>query len=110
MINTEKIPTKKVKMFGRTWTINCDLNAFSMAQIAGGDATGLARFLTGLVAEDEQDDFKTAMAERKGLTGEKLGELLSKLVEVAGERPTNGQPPSPSTAKRTTSTRRSAAS
>lgn len=107
MIVTEKMPTKEVKLFGRKWTINCDLNSFSMAQIAGGDASGLAKFLTNLVAEDQQEDFVKAMSEAKGLNGEKLGELLGKLIEVAAERPTVGPSPSPTTAKRRTSTLRS---
>lgn len=106
----EPVPTKEIKLLGRSWTIQCDLNSFAMAQIAGGDATHLAHFVSNLVVEDQREDFVTALSAAKGLTGERLGALLSKLIEVAGERPTNVPSPSPATAKRRTSTLRSVGS
>lgn len=107
LVSKEKQRTKKIKMFGRTWTVICDLNSFAMAQIAGGDSGGISKFMLGLVDEDEKDDFAEALSSAKGLDGEKLGALLTKLIEVAGERPTEQPSPSPRTAKKQTSTLRS---
>ena len=107
MLIEEPMATKEIKLLGRNWTIQCDLNSFSMAMIAGGDATGLSKFVSNLVVEDQRDDFIVALSTAKGLDGDKLGKLLAKLIEVAGERPTNGPLPSPATAKRRTSTLRS---
>ena len=109
MLVTEKMPTKKIHLLGRDWTIICDLNSFAMAQIAGGDAGGLAQFVANLFPEEDRDDFVKALAGAKGLTGEKLGALLAKLIEVAGERPTEPLSPSPTTGKRRTSTLKSVA-
>lgn len=108
LVVKEKQRTKKIKMFGRTWTVICDLNSFAMAQIAGGDSGGISKFMLGLVDEDEKEDFAEALSSAKGLDGEKLGALLTKLIEVAGERPTEQPSPSPRTAKKQTSTLRSA--
>lgn len=105
----EPVHTKKIRLFGREWTVICDLNSFSMSQIAGGDAGGVSTFLTNLVHEDERDEFIKTLSSAKGLDGERLGKLLSKLIEVAGERPTSGPSPLPRTAKTPASTRKSAA-
>lgn len=104
LVVTEKMPTKKIKMLGREWTVTCDLNSFAMSQIAGGDSGGISKFLINLVAEDEREDFADALGSAKGLDGEKLGALLSRLIEVAAERPTEQPSPSRSTARRRTST------
>lgn len=106
----EPIHTKKIKLLGAEWTIICDLNSFAMAQIAGGDASGLSTFLINLVHPDEREDFVKVMSGAKGLDGERLGKLLTKLIEVAGERPTNGPSPLPRMVKKRTSTLKSVAS
>jgi hypothetical protein len=98
---------KKIRLLGREWTVVCDLNSFAMAKIAGGDASGVADFLVNLLVEDEQEDFTKALANAKNMDGERLGKLLSRFIEVAGERPTERPSPSPRTAKRTTSSQRS---
>lgn len=105
----EPVHTARVKLLGREWTVVCDLNSFAMAQIAGGDASGISKFLTGLIHPDEQEDFALTLSSAKNLNGDRLGKVLEKLVEVAGERPT--EPPSPSlrTAKKQTSAPRSRA-
>lgn len=104
LVIKEPMPTKKVKMLGRQWTIICDLNSFSMAQIAGGEPGGISKFLTGLIAEEERDDFIDAMTNARGLDGEKLATLMTRLIEVASERPTESPSASRATARRRTST------
>lgn len=103
LLVTEKMPTKKIRMLGREWTIICDLNSFAMSQIAGGDPGGISKFLVNLVVDEEREDFVDTLSNAKGLDGEKLGSLLSRLIEVAAERPTEQPSPSRSTAKQRTS-------
>jgi hypothetical protein len=98
----EKIPTKKVRLLGREWTV-------AMAEIAAGDASGIAQFIVGIIAEDERADFTAALRSTPNMTGERLGGLLTKLVEVAAERPTELPSPSVRTAKKQTSAPRSRA-
>lgn len=104
----EPITTKKVKLFGREWTIVCDLNFWNITT-AGADAEGISRLLLGVVAEDEQAEFTAAMGRVKHLTVEKLLEIVQAIMEVAAERPT--KPPSASTrgATKPTSARKSVA-
>jgi len=103
LVVKEAMPTKHVKILGRNWTIICDLNSFAMAQIAGGEPGGISKFLMGLVVEGEREDFSEALSSAKGLDGEKLASLMSRLIEVAAERPTVSPSASRSTARRQTS-------
>jgi hypothetical protein len=104
MVVTERMPTKEIKLLGKEWTIICDLNSFAMAQIAGGDPGGISKFLMGLVIEEQREDFAATLSAAKGLDGEKLGALLSRLIEVAAERPTESPSPSRSTPRARMST------
>jgi hypothetical protein len=104
------IPTKSVHFLGRDWTIVCDLNSFRMAQIAAGESSGIAQFLVDMFIEDERDDLAEALSKAKGLTGEKLGLLLQRVIEEAGERPTEPPSRSPRTAKKQMSSLKSVGS
>jgi hypothetical protein len=106
----EVLHTKKIKLLDKEWTIVCDLNTFAMAQIASGDAGGIATFIAGLVIEDERDEFVKTLAGARHLTGERLGAILNRLIEVAGERPTTQPSPSGRTVKKPTSVRKLQAS
>jgi hypothetical protein len=99
----EPVHTKQVKLFDRNWTIICDLNTFAMADIASGDAGSIARFIKNIVIEEQREDFALAISAAQNMTGERLGQLLSALIEVASERPTQSPSPSPRTAKKKTS-------
>lgn len=101
--------TKKVKLLGKEWTLVCDLNAFAMAQIASGESAGVSQFIINLVVPSQQEEFAQALRNAKNMTGERLGLLLSKLIEVAGERPTVSPSRSPRTAKRSPSSLKSVA-
>lgn len=101
-------PTKRVKLFGQEWTIVCDVNAFAVADILSGDVGGIARFIRGVVAPDEADAFAAALGRVPNLDGEKLGQILNVLIEVAGERPTEPPTPLRRTASNPTSVRKSA--
>jgi len=100
-------PTKKIKLFGQEWNIVCDVNAFAVADILSGDVGGIARFIRGVVAPDEADAFAAALGRVPNLDGEKLGQILNVLIEVAGERPTAPPTPSRRTANSPTSVRKS---
>lgn len=97
----EPTHTKKVKLLGKDWTLVCDLNAFAMAQIASGESSGVSQFIINLVVPTEQEAFAEALKNAKNMSGERLGLLLAKLIEVAGERPTEPPSRSPRTAKKT---------
>lgn len=103
------VPTKKVTLFGREWTITCDVNSFALSDIMAGDAGGIARFLRGLIADEEADAFAAALSRVRNLDAEKLAALLNALVEVAAERPTESPSPVRRTAGKPTSVRKSAA-
>lgn len=95
--------TKKVKLLGREWTVVCDVNNFSIAEMMSGDAGAVARFIVNVIHPDEADQFRQELGKVKNLSAEKLGLLLNRLIEVAGERPTE----SPSTSRRTAGSRTS---
>jgi hypothetical protein len=105
----EPLHTKKIKLLGREWTVICDLNSFAMSEIMAGDTGAISTFIRNLIAEDERDDFAKALAGQKNLSGEKLGQLLGKLIEVASGRPTELPSPSSRTATKRTSTPKSRA-
>jgi hypothetical protein len=101
--------TKQVKILGREWTITCDVNVFAVSRIASGEAMGIASFVTNMVVPEQRDEFADLLSNAPGMSADRLTILLSRLIEVAGERPT--EPPSPSlrTAKSQRSPRKSAA-
>ena len=99
--------TKKVKLLGREWTIVCDINSFAISDIMTGDAGGIARFIRGVVVEDEADAFAAALGKVRNLDAEKLGSILNALVEVAAERPTEQPSPARRTAGSQTSVQKS---
>lgn len=106
-LDSTPAPTKRVKLFGKEWTIVCDVNAFAVADILSGDVGGIARFIRGVVAPEEADAFAAALGRVPNLDGEKLGQILNVLIEVAGERPTVSPTPSRRTANSPTSVRKS---
>lgn len=102
--------TRKIKMLGREWTIVCDVNSYALSEmLSGTDPGAVARFISGLLLEEEAAAFNAALGRVRNLDGEKLGELLNKLIEVAAERPTEPPSPSPRTATKPTSVRKSPA-
>ena len=101
--------TRKVKLLEAEWTVNCDINAFAMAEVVGGDLAGLSKLLIGLIVPAEQEAFAEAMRSAAGLTAERLTAILSGLVEAASDRPTKSPSPSRRTAASPKSVRKSPA-
>lgn len=101
--------TKPFKLFGRTWTMMCDLNSFAMSDLTTGEPAAIVRFIDSVILPAERVDFRNAISSQPNLTAEKLGAILTALVEAAAERPTT--PPSASSrgATNPTSPRKSAA-
>jgi hypothetical protein len=104
------VATRPFKLFGRNWTLLCDLNSFALSDLATGEPAAIVRFLNSIVAEDEREDFRSTLASQPNLTAEKLGKILTALVEAATDRPTTPASASGSTAPKRTSQRKSAAS
>ena len=90
----EPVHTKDVILFGTTWTLICDLNSFSIASLASGDAASIRDFIANLVVVDQRADFLKALGSQRGLSGERLGLIINKLIETVSENPTT--PPSAS--------------
>ena len=102
--------TKPFKLFGRTWTMLCDLNSFAMSDLTTGEPAAIVRFIDSVILPAERIDFRNAISSQPNLTAERLGKILTALVEAAAERPTT--PPSASSRGATsqTSQRKSAGS
>lgn len=102
--------TKPFKLFGRTWTLMCDLNSFAMSDLTTGEPAAIVRFMDSVILPDERVDFRNAISSQPNLSADKLAAILTALVEAAAERPTT--PPSVSSRGATsqTSPRKSAAS
>lgn len=99
--------TKQIKMFGREWTLVCDVNMFAMSEIASGDTAALSAFVRNAILPEQSDEFLGELRKVRNLGGEKLGALLSALIEAASDRPTVSPSPSQRTAKKPTSVRKS---
>ena len=82
------VTTRPIKMFGQEWTLVCDLNSFALSNLTTGDPQALVQFLNSIIVEDQRVEFGKALSSVPNLTPEKLGTILGKLVEAAGERPT----------------------
>lgn len=96
--------TTKVTLFGRQWTVRCDINAFVLSSLASGDAGAIATFLKDVVIEE---DWPATLAAQRNLDPERLGKIVAALVEAASERPTESPARSSRTAKNRTSGPRS---
>lgn len=109
-IANEPVNTLPFRLFGREWTLLCDLNTFALSDLGTGDPAAVVRYMVSFVIDDERDDFRTALSSQPNMTVERLGEILTALTEAATERPTT--PPSVSGPGRQsqTSPRKSAAS
>lgn len=81
-----------VKLFKRDWRLLLGLNAFNLSALTSGDASAIAGFILNTIHPDERMEFSRAIAAQPNLTPAKLGDLINKLIEVTGERPTT--PPS----------------
>lgn len=83
--------TRPFKLFGKTWTLVCDLNSFALSDLATGEPAAIVRFLDSIVVPAERQEFRVALASQPNLPAERLGKILNALVEAATERPTTPQ-------------------
>lgn len=79
------VPTRQVKLFEREWSIQVDLNSYSVTAMLAGDANGYIGFLKNVVVEEQRRDFVDAIAAQSGLTAERLLTIVQKIMEVAAE-------------------------
>ena len=100
----EEIPTKPIKLFGRIWTLLCDVNSFGIAALSSGDYTSLTPMMVGLIVESERAEFAAAFGKQRNMKPERLLKIFETMVEVASERPTK----QPSASSRTAQTTRRA--
>ena len=98
----DEVPVREVILFGRTWNVRLDVNAYAITAFGVGDVKGVLAFLDNAVIDDEREAFRNAIASAKGLTAERLLAIMNALLEVASERPTT----SPSDSSRGRQTKR----
>jgi len=102
--------TKPFKLFGRTWTMMCDLNSFALSDLTTGEPAAVVRFIDSVILPAERIEFRNAISSQPNLSADRLGKILTALVEAASERPTTPQSDSSSGAAKKTSQRKSGAS
>lgn len=100
----EEIPTKPIKLFGRNWTLLCDVNSFGIAALSSGDFTSLTPMMVGLIVESERPEFAAAFGKQRNMKPERLLAIFQAMIEVASGRPTK----LPSASSRTAQTTRRA--
>jgi hypothetical protein len=105
----EEIPTKPIKLFGRDWTLLCDVNSFGIASLASGDFNTLTPMMLGLVVESERAEFAATFSKQRNMKPERLIAIFQAMVEEASERPTKRPSASSRTAQTTRQPRKSAA-
>lgn len=103
------IHTRPATLFGREWTIVCDVNTFGLAALTTGDPAAIIDFIRSVVHPDQVDDFMAAFRSQKRLSGDRLAKIVSALVEAASERPTKQPSVSSRGASKKTSAPRSTA-
>lgn len=107
----EPVHTKRVKLFGADWDVRCDINTFALGELlVGGGAGELSRYLLDFIVEEQRPDFAAKLRSLPNLDGERIGKIIFKLMEVAGERPTKPSALSPRTASKRTSSPKSGTS
>lgn len=108
-IEDEPIHTAGFRLFGRDWTLVCDVNMFNLATLAEGDPAAIIGFFDNVIHPDEIAEFKATLRRQKNFDGPKLGAILNLMVEAATERPTKQPSGSLSGATKRTSKPRSTA-
>jgi hypothetical protein len=102
-VDQEPSATKKVRLFGRDWTINCGVNVYHMSAMANNDLAAVHQFFQQVVAHDEFDAFSSALSSIPNMDGDKLSKVVFAIFEAAAERPTKSPRASTPTATRRTS-------
>lgn len=98
------VHTRQAKLFGRNWTLVCDVNTFGLAALTTGDPAAIVDFIRSIIHPDEVDEFMGAFRKQRNLSGERLAKIVNALIEAASERPTK----QPSVSSRGASSRTSA--
>jgi hypothetical protein len=75
-----------------------------------GDIGAIGKFIKNAVVEEERGDWETALAGLDNFDAPAMTEFVQKLMEVIAGRPTEPPSPSPSSASKQTSGRKSTAS
>lgn len=103
---TDEVPIKVVKLLGREWRVLCSVNQFALGRLTSGDVGAWTGFIQGIIHADDRAAFTEALSTVPNLDVDKLIAIVSRLVEVIGERPTTPSSASSRTATRRTSARK----
>lgn len=109
-LTSEPTHTKSVRLFGKEWTLVCDINSFALSNLTTGSVAAVPEFIKGLIHPDQWTEFASTMSQVKNLDAPMLGKILNVLVEAASERPTKQPSTSPRGGSTRTSGRKSQAS
>ncbi len=90
----EPTTTKTVKVFGTEIRVVCDVNTFGISNLTrtGAGTAELMDFMKSMIHPEDWDKFAFVAGQSPSLAGEdgfeNLTKLVTKLMEVAAERPT----------------------
>lgn len=85
---SKTVKYKNVTLFGRDWRVTTSTNVFSAVAGSMGEADAFISMLSNVVHPDERADFRKALMSIDGMDVDMLMQILSRLMEVAAERPT----------------------
>ena len=91
---SEEVETVSVRLFKRDWRFLLGINSFNLSALTSGDAAAVSSFMLNVIHPDERDEFRRVIASQTNLTPQVLSNIINKMIEVIGERPTT--PPSAS--------------
>ena len=106
----EVLHTRDVVLFGQPWKVVCDVNSYALTAMTTGDSVAITEFLGNIVIDEQRAEFRRALSAQRGLSSERLIDLVRHLVEVVTERPTTPPSGSSRTPKKPTRQLKSAAS
>lgn len=101
-VEAQPVHPIKITLFGKEWTLYGDFNIFAAASLGNGSLDSILAFFKSVIVEEQADEFIAALAERRGLTAEHIGALMTAIVEAVTNRPTSSPSgSSPGGSKRT---------
>lgn len=91
-VQDEPVHPVQIQLFGREWTLHGDFNLFAAGALGTGSLQSIVDFFSSVIVEDQADEFLRVLSQQRGLNAQKIGALMTAIVEAVAERPT--QPPS----------------
>lgn len=104
--------TAPVTLFGQTFRVVQDVNAYNVVQLSNPDEVikGVARILANSIHDDDKDRFQQLLSAQRNLSDKKLMTIFTRIMEVAAsDHPTDSSSDSGRTTVKKAATKRSVA-